>query len=720
MKIAVVYNRESTKVINLFGIPNREKYGYAAIARIVNSLKDRGHQVAAFEGDKDLIDNLEAFMPRAIKGEQLGMVFNLSYGIQGQARYTHVPSILEMVGIPYVGSGPLAHSLALDKVVAKMLFEQNGLPTPKYAVLQQSEFAEPDLPYPMIVKPKNEAVSFGIKVVNNEAELREAAERIFSEFQQPVLVEQFIEGREINVGILGNGPQAEALPPAELIFGEGPQIYTLEDKKRESGRAVEVKCPAPLTEEQTEEVKTLALKAFQAIGCYDCARIDFRMDKHGKFYILEINSLPSLGEHGSYVAAAEVAGLSFGDLVNRLVDLATARYFGTARPPQLDGETKAPAEQVFHFLTSRRDRIEKSIESWVNVGSRTDDPVGLKIAAERLHKKMKDCGLVLSDAYTDRQDVWLWQSRSGFENGTLLIVQIDVPVTTGLANEPFRKDPERLFGEGVGVSRAPLVQLEYALKSLKDIGLMDVLKVGVLAYADEGRDCAESAPIIARAGKHAARVLVLDTPSQDHKLRVKSRGHRRYRISLEGRSLELGRRSKHTSVMRTLSDLLPLVAELDSGRPSCAVSTVDIKTDAFPRRLPHRIVFTVQVSYVNEQDAKKIEAQLRNILKGFNLKSRLWLVSDRPPQRSTRRSKALFEEFAALGSGWDIRLTDEASLWPSVAGLVHPDIPVLAGLGPHTEGISTSHESVSRVSVLQKTLLVAQFLLRDHVGEKHA
>jgi D-alanine-D-alanine ligase-like ATP-grasp enzyme len=96
-------------------------------------------------------------MPRVIKGELPGMVFNLSYGVQGQARYTHVPGILEMVGIPYVGSGPLAHSLALDKVVAKMIFRQNSLPTPDFVVLNDPGFEAPDLKYPLIVKPKNES-----------------------------------------------------------------------------------------------------------------------------------------------------------------------------------------------------------------------------------------------------------------------------------------------------------------------------------------------------------------------------------------------------------------------------------------------------------------------------------------------------------------------------------------------------------------------------------
>ena len=212
MKIAVIYNRESKNVINLFGIPNRERYGRKAIKRIVDSLKSYGHSVMAFEGDKDLIRKLEEFMPRVMKGELPGMAFNLSYGVQGQARYTHVPGILEMVGIPYVGSGPLAHSLALDKVVAKMVFRQNGLPTPDFAVLQQPGFDPPDLRYPLIVKPKNEAVSLGIRIVNDSDELREAAEAIFDAFQQPVLAEQYIEGREINVGLLGNNDSLVKTP----------------------------------------------------------------------------------------------------------------------------------------------------------------------------------------------------------------------------------------------------------------------------------------------------------------------------------------------------------------------------------------------------------------------------------------------------------------------------------------------------------------------------
>ena len=124
-----------------------------------------------------------------------------------------------MVGVPYVASGPLAHSLSLDKVVTKMILRQHDLPTPDFAVLNSPDDPVPELSFPLIVKPKSEAVSFGLCIVEDEAELRNAVRRIYEEYRQPVLVEQYIAGREINVGLLGNNPP-EALPPVELRFGD--------------------------------------------------------------------------------------------------------------------------------------------------------------------------------------------------------------------------------------------------------------------------------------------------------------------------------------------------------------------------------------------------------------------------------------------------------------------------------------------------------------------
>jgi D-alanine-D-alanine ligase len=212
-----------------------------------------------------------------------------------------------------------------------MIFRESGLPTPDFAVLDGPDFAAPDLDYPLIVKPRHEAGSFGVAVVHNEKELRDASSAVFDSFQQGVLVEKYIDGREINVGLLGNNPP-DVFPPVELIFGKGgPKVFTLEDKKGLSGRKIRHRCPPDLDYATISKAQELARKAFSALGCADWARVDMRIDKNGEFHILELNSLPSLGLRGSYVTGAKQAGLDFASLINRLVEVADARYFGTPR-----------------------------------------------------------------------------------------------------------------------------------------------------------------------------------------------------------------------------------------------------------------------------------------------------------------------------------------------------------------------------------------------------
>ncbi|MCU7830264.1 MAG: ATP-grasp domain-containing protein [Candidatus Thiodiazotropha sp. (ex Myrtea sp. 'scaly one' KF741663)] len=710
MKVAVIYNRESQKVINLFGQPNREKYGLAAIRRITNSLKKGGHQVQAFEGDKDLIDNLEEFMPRTLVGERPGMAFNLSYGIQGQARYTHVPGILEMVGVPYVGSGPLAHSLALDKVVAKMLFVQNGVPTPAFAVLDASGFEMPKLDFPLIVKPKNEAVSFGIRIVNSEEELREASDVIFKEFEQPVLVEQFVEGREINIGLLGNGSTLETFQPAELTFGEcGPQIYTEEDKRRTSGREVGVVCPANLDAEIASKAQEIARKAFIVLGCYDCARVDIRMDKDGNLYVLEVNSLPSLGEHGSYVAAADAMGLNFAALVNRLVEVASSRYFGTPNPPELVKARKTPEEKVFAYLTERRDQLEKRIEQWVGISSHSNDVVGIRQAARQVTNMMKEMGLQLNEPLTDSPHIWTWETDKGLKNGTLIICHVDVPYNSSMGGEHFHRDPEWLYGEGIGASRAPLVQLEFALRALQRARKLKMVPLGVMVYADEGRDCDESAEFITKATAEAKEVLVLRPGNINDTVVTGRRGQRRYKAYFQGKPRKLGQAEKQPEVMLKAVSALEDISQLSNRKERLAVSAVDIQAEAYPRLLPHRVTATIQASFPNGRAADQLEQKITDRLK--QTKAELALLSDRRSMPTRKINNTLLKRLKEQAENWDIPINTDTSLWPSVAGLVPPQVPVVCGMGPMAQGLYTGQEAVSRISLVQRTLLLAEYLL---------
>jgi D-alanine-D-alanine ligase len=713
MKIAVVYNRESRKVINLFGVPNREGIGLKTIRRLADSLRKGGHQVASIEGDKDLIGKLENFMPRVVKGERPGMVFNVSYGIQGQARYTHVPSILEMVGVPYVGSGPLAHSLALDKVVTKMILRQNGLPTPDFAVLDTPDSPAPDLKYPLIVKPKNEAVSFGLRIVRSEKELREGAAVIFETFQQPVLVECYIPGKEINVGLLGNNPP-ETLPPVMIDFGKkGPAIYTLEDKRGTSGREVRHLCPAPVSEATAQRARELAVAAFTVLGCSDCARVDMRLDKRGNLFILEVNSLPSLGEDASYVNAAEHVGLDFTGLVNRLVEVASARYFGTPNPPDIHPRSRDPKEKIFSFLAERRDRLERRLKDWVLLSSRTSHPMGIQEATREVGKVMSHLALEPVPDLSDDPFAWTWETKRGLEGGTLLVLHLDVPMELSSPGMAFRQEPEWIYGEGAGSSRASLVCLEYALKALRSQRRLRNLPLGVLAYTDEGADARYSASTIKKAAARAKSVIVLRPGTAGDHVVHQRRGHRRYTVLFKDDPRRPGLSYRRRDIVCLVGEKICALHNLGSSKNLLSLSASEVHTRAFPMLLPHEVSVTVVMTYLDGAKADKAEEEMRGLLDTQGLRWELEMIADRPPMKERRGSVRLIKQLEEVARHWEIPLHRQSSVWPSVAGLVPARTPVLCGLGPVARDLSTPQEAVQRISLIQRTLLLAQFLGRN-------
>ena len=717
MKIAVVYNRDSQNVINLFGIPNRERIGHKTIKRISDALKAGKHQVKEVEGDKDLIERLGDFMPKVLKGELPGLVFNVSYGIQGQARYAHVPSILEMIGIPYVGSGPLAHGLALDKVVAKIIFRQHNLPTPEFVVLNSWEDELPsDISFPMVVKPKNESVSFGVTVVHNESELREAARTIFEAFKQPILAERYIEGREINVGLIGNNP-SEAFPPVELLFpGNGPSIYTYQDKIHQSGREIGFECPAKVSEETVEEAKKLARRAFEVLGCYDCARVDMRLDTDGNLQLLEVNSLPSMGEHGSYTIGAQYVGLDFPALVNRLVEVASTRYFGTPKPIKIAKKSSDTDELVMSFLTQRRDQIERRLRIWTNLHSRTSDPFGIQQATMKLSQTLEEIGLFAVEELTDNKTVWTWQTQSGLTDGTLFIGHLDVALTNEIPIQMFRRTPEWLYGEGIGLSRAPLVMLEFVLKALKSLRKLNSLPVGVLYYADEGKDNIESSNMIRAAAEKAKRVLVLRPGNPKNKVVIERRGWRKYQLVAEDTPARLGKARKKPEILRWVCNKLEDISKLSSKQNRLSIAVSDIRPTTFPMLLPHKVEATILLSYSDKEIADDTEASIRDMLGENGFHCQLKIVSDRPAMKNRSANKRLVGDLAEVASNWEIPFGKESSLWPSVAGLVPSSTPVVCGLGPVTRDVYTPNEAVERISLLQRTLLIAEFLAKQAEG----
>lgn len=719
MKVAVIYNRDSQAVINLFGTPNLEKYSLITIGRIVEALEGGGHQVRAFEGDKNIISALEEFMPSVISGERPGLVFNLSYGIQGRTRYAHIPGILEMLGIPYLGSGPETHTIVLDKVLTKIVLLQKGLPTPRFTVLDNPLFVLPlaeELNYPLIVKPKGEAVSFGLKVVRNNEELREGVRVIYDKFNAPTLVEEYIEGREINVSLLGNDPVC-AFPPVEIVINEGENIFTYEDKINMSGRNIVKVCPAQVDEKSRKHLEELALKAFQALGCYDGARVDFRLDRAGNPYILEVNSMPSLEPDGSYLVSALNAGYDYIRLINMLVDIAGCRYFGpTYANEDRDFCRMKPETGVFNCLTTNRDRIEEDLKYWTGLPSRTGDPVSLGALVKRLGGRLADLGLCQITTGTEKHSTWIWETAAGFAGGTLLTASIDVPHDGNSGYPiPYKKDPEWLYGEGIASSRAGITCILQALQALKAIGRLEEIPVGVFIHADEGRGMRYSSEAFRNAAAKAGRIIVLQPGFLNGKVVDQRRGSRRLSILLEGSYHRIGAQEEHPDIMNWLLRRVSEIEKMSSAEERLAVAVHEVQSERYSILLPHRIRITVFISFLDTRLADRAEKRLLELFSPDNADQqaiRVYIerLDERPPLIRCAKNREMLGRFEQLSAEWNLPFGLEASLIPSAAGEVPDHVPVVCGCGPASRDMFTPHECINRGELLQRTLLLALYL----------
>ncbi len=716
MKIAIVYNRESKAVINLFGIPNKEKYGMDTIMKVKNALLADNHRIRLFEGDKNIVENLERFMPKVTSGERPGLVFNLSYGIQGRGRYMHIPGILEMLGIPYVGSGPEVHAIALDKVVTKMVLIQKGIPTPKFAVLETPDSSlNEELRYPLIVKPKSEAVSFGLRIVKNEEELRSGVRTIHDEFASPTLVEEYIDGREVNIGLLGNAP-TEVLPPLELLFEEGERIFTFADKTDHKASRVRSVCPAKLDDKLAEKLDELALKTFKALGCQDLARVDFRIDKEGNPYVLEVNSMASLGPDSSFVKAAAAKGLTYERLVQRIINIAAERYFGIAKDFVFDEEEEGAT--LFSFITQSRDKTETDLKQLTNLYTPTDDVVSKQTFLRRLDARMKKLALTAHEERTGGKSHWLYTTKKGHRDGTLLVVPIDDPGSRGAYPMPFRKEPEKLFGEGIASSRGGLIVVLRALEALQEASFLEGIPLGVFLYADEGHGMRYSAKNLQEAANEAKEVLVMAPAHNEGSFISQRRGTMKVKIVIEGHPLRIGAKTRERSVLEYLLENVAALQEIAKEEPFLSLSVQDIDTARYSILAPHRVSVTIILSYLEEKTAEKAFKKIQSCFsqKPKGIRTYLEILEKRPPLQKRKASLSLIEEIENMARQWKIPMREESTILPSAAGTIPAAIPVVCGMAPSSKRLYTPQESINRQELVQKTILLAQLLRKRHTS----
>ena len=230
---------------------------------------------------------------------------------------------LELLRLPYTGSGPLASSLAMDKIMTKKVWLQQGLPTPAYRVIRSSDDLAPaatELGFPLMVKPPHEGSTLGITKVTTPEQLS-AAYTLASRFDTQVLAEQFIQGRELTVPVLGKGVQARALPVIEIIAPGGNYDY---EHKYVSDETQYV-CPAALPDALAQRIQQLAQDAYCALDCEGWGRADFMLDDQGQPWLLEMNTSPGMTSHSLVPMSAKADGMSYADLCLTILDSAVCK-----------------------------------------------------------------------------------------------------------------------------------------------------------------------------------------------------------------------------------------------------------------------------------------------------------------------------------------------------------------------------------------------------------
>jgi D-alanine-D-alanine ligase len=279
---------------------------------VLAALKSKGVDAHVFDPAERSIAELAA--------EKFDRVFIALHGRYGEDG--SMQGVLEQLNIPYTGSGVMASAIAMDKIFTKRIWQTHGISTPGYAVLNaQSDLAAitQNLGLPLIMKPPHEGSTIGITKVNTAAEMQQAY-TLAAQFDEVVLAEEFIEGREFTVAVLGRGEQAYALPIIEIVAPDGNYDY----QNKYFTDDTQYLCPAPLDAVLTTEIQQMAVEAYRALDCEGWARIDVLVrNSDQRPFLLEINTSPGMTGHSLVPMAAKATGMSYEDLCVEI--LKTAR-----------------------------------------------------------------------------------------------------------------------------------------------------------------------------------------------------------------------------------------------------------------------------------------------------------------------------------------------------------------------------------------------------------
>ena len=323
MKIGMTYDLQDDYLARGFTAEEAAEFDRPeTIEAIEEALQDLGYET-------DRIGNIRDLTKRLVFGDRWDLVFNIAEGLSGYGREAQVPALLEAYDIPYTFSDPLVLSLTLHKGMTKRVVRDAGMPTPDFDIIESpNDVGRIDLPFPLFAKPVAEGTSKGItgaSKITNKEELASVCGKLIGTFNQPVLVETYLPGREFTVGILGTGKDAIAFGVMEVILKKGAEsgVYSYFNKKMYED-LVEYRL---VEDTMAKEATETALASWKILGCRDGGRVDLRADRYGIPNFMEVNPLAGLNPNLSDLCIlATKVGIPYSHIIEAIISSALTRY----------------------------------------------------------------------------------------------------------------------------------------------------------------------------------------------------------------------------------------------------------------------------------------------------------------------------------------------------------------------------------------------------------
>lgn len=294
----------------------------STIEGIEQAIQKAGHKT-------ERIGNAKSLMKLLLSGKRWDMVFNIAEGLYGEGRESLVPALLDNFKIPYVFSGPVSLGISLNKAFAKQIIRDSKINTPDFAVISKPEDVENvQLEYPLFAKPISEGTGKGIdskSKINNKQELLTVCTGLLQKFNQAVLIEEYLPGREFTVGVLGTGNEAYVPGAMEILYKDsGNNIYSYENKENYE----DIVDYIPVEGEVLNQCRELALGVWQALNCLDGGRVDMKIDKQGKMSFIEVNPLAGLNPVTSDLPIlCRLNNVDYQEIINQILSSAIKRHF---------------------------------------------------------------------------------------------------------------------------------------------------------------------------------------------------------------------------------------------------------------------------------------------------------------------------------------------------------------------------------------------------------